>query len=842
MCVWENVFREKCVSGRNFGKMCVRKCAFPGNCRGINFCYYIYVLRIEEVNLLTTHPVVVHRNQRTNLISFILKETWMITTMDTPHTLDMFAEEILLEIFKNYNYVELSDVSRVCTVFDRIATDAFKELYNGRNKYNFFPIEVNAQDTNSDNLDRKIYLKYFRRFNKNIQSLSIIFVGNNFRSPVHIHWAFNSIRHFCPSLTNMIISNYTLNLNMISEIAPNLHNFTFKNGNYFGDTLATCILKDLKSLKLKYIQNIALPHLKCFIEKHKNLKSLQLILWEHKHIQEYFDQFCLQLKQFTSVVLMGKIQAAKEIKYLFTNFKSNAIPNDSTGNNLHFLSIMVTKTTIHNIFHTIARQCNKKYITVLNVCFVNIDGILGGDIIDILSWFTHLESLCLCGFPISTEMLHVLRVRLPNLKYLTVDDKRYSSKSRNNDETDQELLCVEDIKQFFYDYTNLKKFTYIQHRRNYAYIVTKNDKNYKLHYIFGLQTNQILFTLQKFSNTKKLYYWQECDTNQNLISQNMKKEKKKSYLNAELILNISQYLDQDDIFALCEAYPQITDILAIRFKQYNFGIVIENNQEILAKATHTLEKYGQYIKILSIHSYVHTTDCTEIYKLIFEKCAQSLIELHIYDNDENMDTIMRFTNTEWVKLEQLHFHCVNINGDYVLPFECPNLKQLTFQYCRVECTNDLSQIKLSPTKLEHLKTLDVSPINGKLLEIIINTQNENICRQITTLFVYATEEHDTFLLRNLIPFFLAHFRNVAVLTVLNSSFPFKIEYLSASCPKLTELTILLHTSDTVLLELQKKFKLLKKLWFFIIDEDEQFIKKHKHRVSMYFPHSEIKYK
>lgn len=219
---------------------------FRFNSKSKNDCVFLQIKMAEEVELNT---------DRLNLADF--------------------PSEVLLHIFSCLNGTNLLNVSQVCTRFQRIAKEAFAEIYNGNSEYKYFAISVASDERFVDEKER--YRPYFQIFGKQMTALNIDFI---WRSQIsRNHWLFEIIKLHCPSLRHLMISSNCHGISplIIDYLVPELTSLTlkdlvFRENDLFIDRHYAHLIK----FCAENVENLDNEAVRPFLQKNPQLKHLSL--------------------------------------------------------------------------------------------------------------------------------------------------------------------------------------------------------------------------------------------------------------------------------------------------------------------------------------------------------------------------------------------------------------------------------------------------------------------------------------------------------------------------------------------------------------------------------------
>ncbi|XP_031628060.1 uncharacterized protein LOC116343893 [Contarinia nasturtii] len=696
------------------------------------------------------------RHHFTQVMSMITNQTTLEENLPAEyleHELMAFSDEILLEIFSNFNEIDLLNTAQVCRRFKAIAKEIFAKKYNGDSDDKYYEISVYGDDSK---YDQKHYRMFLKIFGSEIAAINLTME----RRP-NKHNLLNLISKQCRFLKHVIIFNncYEFNITKSLKSMPYLTSLTLKSVILMNFYWADYHYPHLTRFKADDIVNMDVEVLKRFLYINPQIKHLHVIK-------------CRKFPLAVIQALRDRLKGLTTLEYVADKNEFSRNCRDINMIQLKELKITVDGSSFRNVIGAIARGSHvvqRLDVSLINDDDVNIDAI-HDHVEKIIPLFKHLTSLRLEGFDLGRDTIRFLIHYVPNLVCLKLDGvvlyeftaERILLIFRRCEHL-KELELESREHRVDVDYFNL------EFHREFAEIVRNRGDGVKFKLI--QPDTKVEMTPHKIVKNDVLMYWTEC-----AVSKNHSTNVHLFDLGDACLKKIFSYLDEQSVRTLYETCTRTKHAMCERIESQVFTV------SDLGNVKDTFDRFGEHITKLAID--VHTNNDNEIAATwaYIGDVSERITELSIVKITVNViDTVkLNFPNLTTLKIMSI------VSGPtYIFPqMECPKLSHLEFNEGEITIQSKPTHFGIT---LSHLRRISLNHFSD-CIGTILHSMHGKISNQIEELTIERVRgtQYEQKKLVNL----ATRFHNLTTFNFI----PYDIEltntkYLFQTCTKLVNLSM-----------------------------------------------------
>ncbi|XP_055298410.1 uncharacterized protein LOC129566472 [Sitodiplosis mosellana] len=668
-----------------------------------------------------------------------------------------FSNEILLEIFTNFNDIDLLNTARVCRRFEAIAKETFADKYNGDSEEKYYDIKVCTKDIVDD---QKLYRTFLKTFGNEIAAINI----TSQRGPNKYN-LLKLIGEHCRSAKHITVSTFDSEFNLTQMIQSMTQ-------------LTSLSVKGIKSTNLSWA-NIRFPRLTTFaIDDIPDIdvEVLKQFLYINPQLERLRINYCTKFPLKVIQALRDKMKRLKSLEYTSCYNLFGDTCRDINMEQLETLKIAVDATSFRSVL--VATTKGSKKIQSLEVLMrdddVNTEGI-HQQMDEVIPLFEKLTTLRLVKFDLTVDVTRYLIRFLPHLVTLKLDGIRLSDfhsydilfifkKCKHmkelSMESDSHSIKTEEFNLGFH--------------REFIEITRNRGSGVKFEVI--QPETKMTITAEKIINNDQLIYWNvgtECEAPNSCSNVHFLD------LNDKCLSRIYSYLDEQSERALYETCTRTKEAMHERITKQVFTVVDLNS------ARDTFKRFGDHITKLAIDiSKKNGAQTAAVWTFIGTEFAEKITELSLVNVKVSaVDSFkVKFPNVTTLKIMSV----VTSRTHIFPPMDCPKLSRLEFHKDEITFATKASNFGVS---LDHLTTIKLVAAS-KVIRKILHLLDDRICDQIQEFSVdpqqHIPEDNPYKLFSNV----AMRFRN---LTTLNFCVPdieeTNTKYLFESCTKIVKLTM-----------------------------------------------------
>lgn len=680
----------------------------------------------------------------------------MITKSMEPHELELmdFSDEILFELFSNFNDIDLLNAAQVCRRFKSIAKETFAKKYNGNTDDAYFEIDINSDDTAND---QRLFRILLTIFGNEIKAMNL-----NADHRANQHKLLKVISQQCRSIRYMIISN-------------NRHEFNVTNTINSMNNLTSLTLKDMICTNF-YWADKRFPHLSSFCVENVrtiDMEVIKLFIYINPQLNELRVINCRKFPLKAIQALRDRLKRLKKLEYVAEKNEFSNRCRDINMIQLESLKISVDSLSFQNVIGAFAR--GSKMIQKLDVQQCESDNNNDGvykQIEDTIPLFSNLTDLRLERFDVPFEVIRSLVLFLTKLTHLKLDGVKLNEFSPN------EILFIykkcKQLKELLLSSNeNLMETNNFnsEFHQKFVSIVKQRNEDCKVKFELKQPETDMMINNEKITKNNDLIYWTGCET-----CENSSKITHLFDIGEKCLNKIFFYLDEKSERAIYETCSRFRDAMQDRIRAQVFTVTNEKT------AKDTFNRFGEHITKLKIDIETRNyNDATATWKCIGNQ-SQNIIELSIFKIKVNAVDSIKVT---FPKMKTLKIMSVVSSRTHIFPqIECPNLCHLEFHSGEIKITGKPSHLGIIANRMEHIRLNHYSDAIGKVLHSL----HGNICDRVQKLTVERCigTGYDQRKLVNI----AMRFRNLITLDFIQIDLECThIRYLFQTCTKLVYLTI-----------------------------------------------------
>lgn len=610
-----------------------------------------------------------------------------------------FSNEILLQIFRSFNDVDLLCAAQVCKRFKGIAKEIVTKKYNDDLEEKYYKVYVYTEDGSDVH---QLYREFLETFGQQIYALKLCI-----EPQTNKHRLLKLINQHCRFTKHVVVRCYNASfpVTRLIHTMPQLTSLTLDYLSCADFAWIDRHYPQLESLCLQLVKNIDVQVLKRFLYINPQLKHLRVI-------------DCRRFPLKVIEPLRNHLNGLKSFEY-------DTIYNGFTGNcsvvkveNLESLKISTDETSTAKVLTAFGK--GNKTIQKLEVKArgEEIDDDQTQDAFQhSIGLFNKLTSLKLDRFTVRNSLIRIFICSLPNLVTLHLNGVQLSEITANfilyMFKKCQSLKEV-TLESKFYRLNEDVQFNLDFHRQ-FAKIV-RNRGATKLEIIEMDKT--ILITEEKIVRNGELQYWTGFGAAASQSKIHL------FDLGDKVLEKIYDYLTESDhLAALYETCNKMRNALQQRIKSQWFTVFDEKS------AKDTFGRFGKNVCYLAID--INTNDRTRMantWRYISANYSKQLIEMQL--NNVRVDA----TGSEVVdipNLLKLGVRSIVTSNSHIFPLmNCPKLTNLEFfrgEILRLPAKSPLPPFGIS---MNNLTALRIHHFNNEI-DKILNHLNDEQCSQGT---------------------------------------------------------------------------------------------------------------
>lgn len=664
-------------------------------------------------------------------------------------------DEVLLQIFTNFNDIDLLNLAQVCTRFKAVARDIIAKKYNGESEDKYYDVLLCTDDGGAV---QDLYRKFFETFSNKITALSVVSESRTNKQKL-----LKLMNRHCCTAKHVIIRNSNNDDFPVTKAIHMMHNLTSLTLKciscaefYWADER----FPHLTSLHLNEVKRVDVQVLKRFIYINPQLKILSV-------------GDCRNFPLKAIQALRKHLNGLESLEYTtyYTDFQKNC--QDIEVENLKSLKISADGSSTAKVLCVIAR--GSKNIQHLEV------SMRGDNPMDVDETYREFEhTICLFD-KLTSLQLHQYKVGISLIRIISRNLRHLVSLKLDGVQTDQ--MTLDDVLLVFRRSKHLKelslqsefttKFKFnMEFHRKFREIIGNRGKDIKFELITSEE--KILITEEKMMKNGELLYWTGYDVSRSNSLFHL------FDLDDKLLRKIIGFLDEQGERALYGTCTKMKYIMENRIMSHEFTVSDERS------AKDVLNLFGEHITKLKIN--MNTSSQSQMrttWRLVSDKCSESLTELSL--NNVIVEA-MSATKAIFPNLVKLEVLSVISNRTHILPpMECPQLRQLEFSKGDITQPTKRSQFGIS---LNSLTAIRLNHFNNGI-EAVLKCISDEVCYQLKE---FTVEPVNVKILK--IINIAVRFRNLTTLSLMENGIGnLNTKYLYQSCTKLVKLS--LNTDDYI---------------------------------------------